>query len=706
MTLSLEEITVLKTGSSHLLFFLFFFLISKLFPQTSVNGFINYNSVKLTEKCNYFYSIDFNNDGYSDILLFNNSKSYSILKGSSTGFQKPIKKRIPYNISFISSASSFNNKTFLIALARNDRMAVQINISAEGNISFGQKILFKSYPSFADIGDLNGDGYPDVLVCGENFNGVSLLKTNKSGKISEDKIITDFIFKTAHFTDLDYDGFQDIICFNNITNNLDLFYNTHDGLFRKERSLSLLDNMYNFDLIDFNNDKFTDILVSKENGFELFYGDSVSSFSYQVGKSFQYSPTKIEINDFNQNGLYDFAFFDHNKGSLVILFSNYSDTLGTPIEYLKDWYINQIGSAIDRNGANLFILSHGNELITINKLQSITDNSKILLGSKIGAFGKFNFGKLPNSGLYFVNTDDLSFNILLKQKKTFEKYYKVGIEEIPNKIKVYFSNKNYYFVLNNANTAFCEIITFNFQQNSYKLNKIFTTAPIHDFSINRSEDGITLTLLTKTKGKLEYIKYIEDDGEFSIDDNEVVATRVYDAKINTFNPRFVYLWKLSDSKKYFIFSLYDFKEDLHKEISKLPIKNYKDITFNSLVSNYSNKQKIYTSFIYADSSYYYLTYMLNSPDAYLEKINDNNNLFQNDFSITNRLVSFGNFLFINNSKNNLLVKIGFNKNKITFEDKYLFPYTNDYFLSNYDNKTFVVYTDEFKNFINFKEIGD
>lgn len=699
---SLEEIIALKTGSSTLLFFLFILLTPKLFPQTSVNGFINYNAVTLNEKYNYFYSIDFNNDGYSDILLFNNSKSYTILKGSSNGFLKPIQKKIPFSITFIASS---NSKAFLIALARNDRLAAQISISSEGIVSFGHKVVFRSYPSFAEIGDLNGDKEYDILVCGENFNGVSLLKAN-NGKLVENKIITDFIFKTAHFSDLDYDGFQDLVCFNNITNNLDLFYNTRDGLFRKERSLSILDNIYNFNLIDFNNDKFTDILVSKENGFELFYGDSVSSFSCQLSKSFQYSPSKITINDFNQNGLHDFAFFDQNKGSLVILFSNYLDSLGTPIEYLKDWYINQLGSSNDKNGTNLFILSHRKELITINKLSSITDNSKILLGSKIGAFGKFNYGKLPNSGLYFVNTDDLTFNILLKQKKTFDKYYKVAIEEIPNKIKTFYSNKNYYFVLNNANTSFCEIIIYNFQQNSYRRNKIFTTSPIHDFSINRTNNDITLTILTKSKGKLEYLKYIEDDEEFSIDDNEVITTKVYDAKINIFNPRYVYFWKLSESKQHFIFSLYDYEEDFHKEISKLPINNYKNITFNSLVSNYSNKQKVYASFIFADSSYYYLTYMLNSPSAYLEKIKDKNNLFQNNFSITNRLVSFGNFLFINNSKNNNLVKIGFNKNKITFEDKYIFPYTNDYFLGNYDNKTFVVFTDEFKNYINFKEIGD
>ncbi len=703
---SLEEKIVLKTGNINLLFFLFFLFLPKLSAQISVNGFINYNSTKLNDKFTYFYSIDFNYDGYSDLLLFNNSKNYTILKGSPNGFLKPIKKRIPYNITFISSYYINNAKTFIFALARNDRMAAQINISSEGNISFGQKTFFKSYPSFAEIGDVSGDGNPDVLVCGENFNGVSLLKVNNNGRIYENKIITDFIFKNAHFADLDYDGFQDLVCFNNITNNLDLFYNTLDGLFRKERSLSLLENIYNINLLDFNNDKFTDILVSKENGFEVLYGDSVSSFSNQIGKSFQYSPSKIAINDFNQNGLKDFAFFDHHKGSLVILFSNYTDTLGTPIEYLKDWYINQIYASNDKNGANLFILSHSNEIITINKLSNITDNTKILLGGKIGAFGKFNYGRLLNSGLYFVNSNDLTFNILLKQKKTFDIYYKVAIEEIPNKVKVFFSNKNYYFVLNNANTSFCEVIIYNFQKNIYKLNKIFTSAPIHDFSINRNDEGLTLTILTKSKGKLEYLKYLEEDGEFSIDDYEEITTKVYDAKINYNNPRYVYLWRLNDLRNNFIFSLYDFNEDSQKEISTLQIENYKDVNFNSFLSNYSNKQKIYTSFIYADSSYYYLTYMLNSPTAYLEKITDKNNLFQNNFSITNRLVSFGNFLFINNSKNNYLVKLGFNKNKIVFEDKFIFPYTTDYFLSNYENKTFVVFADEFRNFINFKKIGD
>ncbi|MFH0736190.1 MAG: VCBS repeat-containing protein [bacterium] len=700
---------VLKTVNyKYFLFFYFFFLV-QLHSQISVNGFFNFNSVSIPKGYSNFFPLDFNNDQLTDLLLFdNNKKGYAILKGTENNFSRPIEKRFPYSINYITYAFEQNKKPVYLALSRKNRLAVLIQINSDGVIVPLNKVQFKSYPSYAKVGNFNNNGEYEAIICGENFNGITVLKFSPSGAIKQNKIVTESVFRKADFIDLDYDGYLDLVCLNEINNTLDYFYNTHDGLFRRERLTSFDEKIINYELTDFNNDRFTDIVLSRKIGFEILKGDSVSSFSNNIILNLQDQPDDFVLTDLNENGYRDLAFLNKRKGSLNIIFSEKIDSLNSGICYLNNIKYWQFGFSEDRRGKLLILLSKNNSLIVINKCSQIEDNTKIVFGSNIGTIQKFNFNNIKNAGLSFINTDEVSLNILLKNKsKLFNKFYKINLSEIPDQIKTFYVNKTYYFLLYKSNTSFCEVINYNFKFNTYKKMKVFTLAPMHDVIIYKEKEDICLKLLTKYKGRLFANKYILEENNFELDDNELLAVNVFDAKIDTKNRDFIYYWNLRKDKRYFDFYSYNASKDEHKQISSISLNSYNNIYVNSVLLQGNKRKDNYLCFINADNNYYLLIYNPLKNDVNLKVLSDDSPFVINDFSIRNRLVTDNNFLFINNSNNNYLASYKFTGNNLIFDKKISSSQTTNYFIGNYNNnKNFIVYTTLENNYINFKEFGN
>ena len=700
--------TVLKTVNYKYFLFFYFLLLVQLHSQISVNGFFNFNSISIPKGYSNFFPLDFNNDQLTDLLLFdNNKKGYAISKGNESNFLHPVEKRFPYSINYITYAFEQNNKPVYLALSRKSRLALLIQITPDGIIVPLNKVQFKSYPSYAKVGDFNNNGEYEAIICGENFNGITVLKFSSNGAISQNKIVTESVFRKADFIDLDYDGYLDLVCLNEINNTLDYFYNTHDGLFRKDRLTAFDEKIINYELTDYNNDKFTDIVVSRKIGFEILKGDSVSSFSNNIVLNLQDQPDDFVLTDLNENGFRDLAFLNKRKGILNIIFSEKNDSLNSGISYLNNIKYWQFGFSADKRGKLLLLLTKNNSLLIINKCSKIEDNTKIVLGSKIGTIQKFNFNRIENAGLAFINTDEVFLNILLNNKsKLFNKLYKVKLSEIPDQIKTFNINKTYFFVLYKANTSFCEVINFDFKHNTYKKMRVFTSAPMHDVIIYKEKDNICLKLLTKYKGRIFINKYILEENNFELDDNELLATNVFDAKIDTKNHDFIYYWNLRKDKRYFDFYSYNASKDEHKQISSISLNSCNNIYVNSILMEGNKRKDNYLCFIYADYNYYLLIYNPLKNDVNLKILSNDSPFELNDFSIRNRLVTDNNFLFINNSNNNYLASYKFTGNSLIFNKKLSSNETTNYFIGQYNNKNFAVYTSTENNFINFKEFGN
>ncbi len=699
---------VLKTVKNKYFFTFYFLLLTQLFSQISVNGFFNFNSISIPKNYSNFFSVDFNNDKLTDLLLFdNNKKGYSILKGDEKSFAPAIEKRFPYSICFITYAFELNKKPVYLALSRKSRSAILIQINNDGIITPLKTIEFKSYPSYAKVGDFNNDGNYEAIVCGQNFNGISILKFSPGGSIDQYKIVTESVFKKADFIDLDYDGYLDLVCLNEINNSLDYFYNTHDGLFRKDRLSSFEEKIINYELIDFDQDKFTDIVISRNAGFTVLKGDSVSSFSKNLIINTEKQPDNFVISDLNENGFRDFAYLNKKSGSLNIIFSEKLDSLSTGICYLNNLKYYQFGYSTDKRGKNLILLTKNNSLFFINKSYQIEDDNKFVLGGNIGTIQKFSFNQTLNAGLCFVNTDEVSLNIILKNNnQLFNKYYKINLSDIPDQIKIFYVNKTYYFVLQKANTSFCEVINYDFKHNTYKKMKVFALAPIYDFVMYKAKKDICLKLLTKYKGKLFANKFILEENHFELDEDNLIAVNVFDAKIDTKNSSNIYYWNLNRDKTKFDFYSYNSEKDEHQQNSSISINSYNNIYVNSILLKGNKRKDTYLSFITADDNYYLFIFNSITKEMNLQIVTKDSQFDLNEFSIKNRLVTDNNFLFINNSNNNFLASYKILGDKLIFEKKISITETPNYFIGNYNNKSFAVYTTKENNFINFKEFGN
>lgn len=79
MKLSKEERTVLKTGKSKFKTFLLFVLLSEIIsPQIPFKGFCKLNSFDVDSGYTKIFSFNYNQNEYSDLLIFNPAeKSYN-----------------------------------------------------------------------------------------------------------------------------------------------------------------------------------------------------------------------------------------------------------------------------------------------------------------------------------------------------------------------------------------------------------------------------------------------------------------------------------------------------------------------------------------------------------------------------------------------------------------------------------------------------
>ena len=198
-----------------------------IFRNTSALGTISF-APKIdfaTGKDPYGLSItDLDGDGIIEIIVANEDDfSISIFKNNSTPGNISLGGRTDIaNVfaSMLKTADLDNDgKSDIIATTSNSAsVAVLRNTSSSGNLSFASLQLLPTgfgSPTYLNIGDIDGDGKPDLAVNHENYNTVSIIKNlSLPGTISFGSHI-DFnaasMPLTVLLTDLDNDARPDII---------------------------------------------------------------------------------------------------------------------------------------------------------------------------------------------------------------------------------------------------------------------------------------------------------------------------------------------------------------------------------------------------------------------------------------------------------------------------------------------------------------
>ena len=189
--------------------------------------------------------------------------------------------------------------------------------SAVADVGFGSARVFPAgaNPTAVAIGDLNGDGKPDVVVANNaaiNFNGsFSVLLNNGDGTFTQvqTSVPNTFVLAVA-VADFNGDGKLDVAFFGQ--SSFGVMFGNGDGTFSSPATYPLKSSgSYPISIAvgDFNGDKSPDVAIAmlNDSAIQLFSNNGNGTFTDHGETPTCGNPASIAVADFNGDGHQDIA---------------------------------------------------------------------------------------------------------------------------------------------------------------------------------------------------------------------------------------------------------------------------------------------------------------------------------------------------------------------------------------------------------------
>ncbi len=233
-----------------------------------------------------------------------------------------------------------------VSRGSSNQITVLTNTSRSGSISFASPVYFPGMPmdmQGSAVADLDGDGKPDVVVTnGVGDSSVSVYRNSSSGStISFDnplRFVTNYGPYSVAIGDLDGDGKPDLAIANNGSNYITLYRNTSmpgSISFGNGTDLLVATNPYGIAIGDLDKDGSPELVVSTEGSNSSLYviknTSTPGNFSFGSPVSFASlaGAFTLAIGDLDGDGNPDIAATGGNPSGVLIL-RNIS-TLGNPL---------------------------------------------------------------------------------------------------------------------------------------------------------------------------------------------------------------------------------------------------------------------------------------------------------------------------------------------------------------------------------------
>lgn len=182
--------------------------------------------------------------------------------------------------------------------------------NADGTFQPGTTIPIGSSVRSVTTGDMNRDGYDDLMVC--SSNGLALLQGDGTGQFQMQGMLPDPVIGSA-VGDMDRDGKPDIVSWDESTIRL-YVQNGSDWSFTQGTSFFPGGSFTQLALGDWNRDGLTDIAIAGDFGIETILGNGTMNLTGGVNVVSIRKYTAFCVGDFNRDGVPDLAGRENTTG--------------------------------------------------------------------------------------------------------------------------------------------------------------------------------------------------------------------------------------------------------------------------------------------------------------------------------------------------------------------------------------------------------
>lgn len=269
--------------------------------------------------------------------------------------------------------------------------------SLYSEVLFGSAVNYDAggLPHYIYASDLDNDGYNDVIVANYDSDNISILMNNGDGTFQSQinyAVVSSPI--SVFSADIDGDGDNDIAVagYESGPNNVSILLNTGDGSFQAPVKYSTGSSAVSVFLIDIDSDNDNDLIVTNggSNNVSIFINSGEGTYSsptnYSVG-SFPKSVYSIDLDNDNDN---DLAVANYDSDNISLLMNNGDGTFQSQIIYnvgTDPWSI--FSKDLDNDGDNDLIVANAG-----------SDNVSVLMNNGDGTFLAsvyYDVGNFPHS---------------------------------------------------------------------------------------------------------------------------------------------------------------------------------------------------------------------------------------------------------------------------------------------------------------------
>jgi photosystem II stability/assembly factor-like uncharacterized protein len=283
---------------------------------------------------------DFDGDGKTDVAVTNGNSdnirpflNSSVPASISLSPQSPVEAGIAPQAPVVVDWDGDGKLDIVATSPASSQISIYRNISAVGGISFDLRFnLGSSSPRIAAVGDIDGDGKPDLVVTNINESTVTVFRNTSSPGAVSGVYDSDYNTQTTPYgvqlADMDRDGKLDIIVANFNSNTVSVLRNNTPvgGFISFENQVVTGTNAgpWMLAIADYDQDGLLDIAVTCTNSNTVSFLRNVTSgstmaFSFTLSAPAGFAVSGITADDLDGDGYADVVVSNVNANTITVL---------------------------------------------------------------------------------------------------------------------------------------------------------------------------------------------------------------------------------------------------------------------------------------------------------------------------------------------------------------------------------------------------